>query len=332
MPLEVTWTGSRSTVTLREKIYARDRGVFLFGTTPPRLGSDEDKVRRVGEALAARLAPLDLDAVNVYDVQDEHDRDVDGARPFPYLPTVDSRLYARLLSQLTGREVIAYKCVVRHPERAFPNWLDETAREFGLANIVLVGGSSSRGSYQGPSLGEAVHQALGHEAGYLIGGVTLAERHVSRGTEHERLIAKSNWGMSFFTSQVVYRPEPTIRLLSDYADLCRRRGPVPSRVILTFAPCGTAKTVTFLRWLGVELPENAAADILGSPVPVQRSIDICRENLARIMESQPAHAVPLGINVESVSIYRDEIDASVELFHVLRSMLEEYYGPAAEVD
>jgi hypothetical protein len=31
--------------------------------------------------------------------------------------------------------------------------------------------------------------------------------------------------------------------------------------------------------------------------------------------------VPLGVNVESVSINRDEIDASVDLFHALREVL-----------
>jgi hypothetical protein len=31
--------------------------------------------------------------------------------------------------------------------------------------------------------------------------------------------------------------------------------------------------------------------------------------------------LPLGVNVESVSINRDEIDASIDLFHALREVM-----------
>ena len=45
-------------------------------------------------------------------------------------------------------------------------------------------------------------------------------------------------------STQVYDPAPTIRLLRDYGDACRKEGLQPCKVVLTFAPCGRAKTMT----------------------------------------------------------------------------------------
>ena len=52
--------------------------------------------------------------------------------------------------------------------------------------------------------------------------------------------------------------------------------------------------------------------------PLAKSIEICRDNLRRILDGGYAGQIPLGVNVESVSINRDEIDASVDLFHALQ--------------
>jgi hypothetical protein len=79
--------------------------------------------------------------------------------------------------------------------------------------------------------------------------------------------------------------------------------------------------MAFLRWLGVNLPAQTAQAILGAASPLAKSIGICRDNLRRILEQPYAREIPLGINVESVSINRDEIDASVDLFHALRELV-----------
>jgi hypothetical protein len=94
-------------------------------------------------------------------------------------------------------------------------------------------------------------------------------------------------------------------------------------VVLSFAPVGREKTMAFLRWLGVRIAEQTQAAILGAPRPLAKSIDICRENLRRILAHDWAREIPLGVNVESVSIVREEIEASVDLFHALAEVLAE---------
>ena len=149
----------------------------------------------------------------------------------------------------------------------------------------------------------------------------IAERHDAQRSEAARLLAKGIEGCGYFISQAVYHAAPTRRLLADYLRDCRGAGAQPKRIVLTFAPCGREKTLTFLRWLGVNIAPDTERAILGAADPLAKSIEICRDNLRRILDGGYAGQVPLGVNVESVSINRDEIDASVELLHALRETM-----------
>lgn len=135
------------------------------------------------------------------------------------------------------------------------------------------------------------------------------------------MLAKTLEGCGYFISQTVYHSPPTQRLLRDYLRDCRGAGRAPCRVVLTFAPCGRQKTLAFLRWLGVHVPAETERDIFAAASPLERSIRICCDNLRRILDEPFSSAIPLGVNVESVSINRDEIDASVELLHTLREAM-----------
>ena len=72
-------------------------------------------------------------------------------------------------------------------------------------------------------------------------------------------------------------------------------------------------------WANV--PADTERAIFGAADPLARSIQVCRDNLRRILDGAYASHIPLGVNVESVSINRDEIDASVDLFHALQEVL-----------
>ena len=309
---------------LRSKILDISRGLYLYGTTPPRQGVSPEKISEIAKKLAARLSHLNLDAINVYDIQDEEGR-TQGARPFPFLPLVDSREYSQVIKRLTDTEIINFKCVVHHPREEFSAWLDRTWQQFGLRYLTLVGGSSSKMAYPGPTLSQASQAIASHQFDFVFGGVTIAERHSSKGNEHLKLIEKSRWGMSFFTSQVVYEPHATIQLLQDYSRKCRVLNLSPVRIILTFCPCGDPKTLQFLKWLGVTIPLEVEQEIFSARFPIQKSIEVCCLTLRKILESIGTSEVPLGINVESVSIKKNEIDASIDLFLELKGILDGFY-------
>ena len=311
-------------MNLKSKLLDTRRGLYLYGTTPPRLGTSTEKLRAIAKKLATRLSDLDIDAIDVYDIQNEEGRN-QKSRPFPFLPVVDPREYAQVIHQLTNKEIISYKCVVHQPKADFPAWLDRSWQQYNLRYLTFVGSSTSKMTYPGLTLSQAAQITTAHQHDFVFGGVTIAERHLSKGNEHLKLIEKSRWGMQFFTSQVVYQPEATIGLLQDYSQQCQQLNISPVRIILTFAPCGHLKTLDFLKWLGVNFPPEVEQAIFSAQSPLQKSLEICCLALEQILESIEPGIVPLGINVESVSIKKEEIEASIELFSELQGILADFY-------
>ena len=294
------------------------RFVFLYGTTPPRADAASERIERAASRLAARTAELDLDGLVVYDVQDESGR-TRQPRPFPFLPTVEARTYSSLLREKAGREVICYKSVAAMNEEQWRAWLEKTCRSDGLRCLSLVGRAAASEA-TGIPLPLAIREASRHPCGFTLGGVVIPERHRPGRSESERLLAKTEAGCRYFISQAVYAPDATIRLLRDYASLCRERGAMPQRIILTFTPCGGASTLAFMKWLGVSIPLETEQAILASNAPLTESLKACASNLSRILEAVGMSEVPLGVNIESVSIRREEIEASVDLYHMLRQV------------
>jgi 5,10-methylenetetrahydrofolate reductase len=206
--------------------------------------------------------------------------------------------------------------------------LAETWLEHGTRNLVFVGGSSQ--SCQLLSVCEASYQATQHPYDFLLGGITIPERHRDKLDEHQRLFQKWEHGVRFFTSQVVWNADNSIWLLRDYNQFCKERNRPPARIIFAFAPFGRESTAKFLQWLGVEIPHGTTRRVLsrGSPEAcVQEANEICWENFRRILDASKRLGlnVPLGVTVESVSKFRDEQNAANELFGILRDELNAYY-------
>jgi hypothetical protein len=298
---------------LRAKLLDPAQPLLLYGSTPPRAGTPPEQVAAAADKLAARVRGLPLDGVVVYDIQDETGR-TGVPRPFPFVGTIDPRDYAKRFSL----PAIVYKALGTMDEAQWRAWLEASSGEVEFLSIV--GRPASGVRYPLP-LSRAIRIATEMKR-FVIGGVVIAERHDDQRSEAARLLAKGIEGCGYFISQAVYHAPPTQRLLADYLRDCRGAGTPPKRIVLTFAPCGREKTLAFLRWLGVNIAPETERAILGAARPLERSIQICRDNLRRILDGAYADAIPLGVNVESVSINRDEIDASVDLFHALKEVLE----------
>ena len=298
---------------LKAKLPDGRQTVLLYGTTPPRLGTAADAVAAAAEKLAARLAGLPLDGLVLYDIQDETGR-TSTPRPFPFIGTIDPRDYAKFFQ----RPAIVYKALGTMDEAQWRAWLKGSENDVQFLSIV--GRPASGVRYPMP-LSRAIRIASENPS-FVVGGVVIAERHDEQRSEAARLLAKGIEGCGYFISQAVYHAAPTQRLLADYLRDCRGAGTQPKRIVLTFAPCGREKTLSFMRWLGINITPQTERAILGASNPLAKSIEICRDNLRRILDGGYAGQVPLGVNVESVSINRDEIDASIELFHVLKQELD----------
>jgi 5,10-methylenetetrahydrofolate reductase len=170
----------------------------------------------------------------------------------------------------------------------------------------------------------AIERAAAHPRGFTLGGVVIPERHRPERSESVRLLHKAAAGCGFFVSQAVYSPEATVRLCHDYHRDCEAQGVTPRRIILTFTPCGRPETLRFIQWLGVAVPQAVERAILSSEAPLSESIRACAQSLRQILDAGANHLLPLGVNVESVSIRKEEIAASVDLFYTLRAVVQEF--------
>jgi 5,10-methylenetetrahydrofolate reductase len=135
------------------------------------------------------------------------------------------------------------------------------------------------------------------------------------------MLAKQDRGCRFFITQSVYDAASTKSLLSDYALSLQASGRAPAPVVLTFSPCGSVRTLEFMKWLGISFPRWLENELRHSADTLERSIDLCESVFTDVQDYAREKRLPIGINVESVSIRKSEIDASVELYRRLSSRL-----------
>jgi hypothetical protein len=292
-------------------------GVLLFGITPPKASTTPADRERIAGVTLQRLAPLDLDGLVLYDIDDESDR-VTEDRPFPYLSTIDPAQYhAEHLAAWT-KPVIVYRSVGKYRPDQLCRWLATVDPERQLGVFV---GASARGKPVRTSLHEAHRLRAAHRPDLTLGAVMITERHTARGDEHRRMLAKQEAGCSFFVSQVIYDVDGTKSVLSDYHYACADLGIAPRPVIFTLAICGSPKTLAFLQWLGVQVPRWLRNELAYAADPLPVSYQHCLDAAADLGRFCRRLGIPYGFNVESVAIRRTEIEAAVELAASVRPQL-----------
>jgi hypothetical protein len=312
--------GCYASPVLVDRLLRREAGVCLYGLAPPKQATPPDALAEIVRVHAARLSALRPDGLVVYDIQDESDR-VAEPRPFPFLPVLDSTAYAHHHLGALALEKIVYRCLHHVPRPDFTDWLARAEQHGQPSLCVFVGAPSGRTQATGVRLNEAYQLAAKTAPRLVVGGIAIAERHTRKGDEHQRLLAKIDQGCRFFVTQAVYDASSTKSLLSEYALAAADRGLPPVPIMLTFSPCGSVKTLEFMKWLGIAFPRWLENELRHSPDPLERSLRLCTEVLDDVLDFATAKKIPLGINVESVSIRKAEIDASVELFRLLRDRL-----------
>ena len=310
-------TESPARPPLEVLITERRGGILLFGVTPPKVSTSPADRDRIAGLTLQRLAPLDLDGLILYDIDDESDRVADD-RPFPFLSTVDpAQYYAENLGEWS-KPVIVYRAVGKYGADQLSDWMDaaDPARELS----VFVGASSTSKRVR-TTLKEAHRLRSGRRPELTLGAVMITERHAGRGDEHLRMLAKQEAGCDFFVSQVVYDVDGTKSVLSDYFYACRDRGVEPRPVVFTLAVCGSLKTLSFLQWLGIQVPAWLRNELTYAEDPLPVSFGHCLHGAEDLAAFCRRLGIPYGFNVESVAIRRAEIEAAVELAGHLRPLL-----------
>jgi hypothetical protein len=304
-------------------IAQRRPGICLYGFSPPKRSSSPDQLAQIATHQVERLAELDIDGVIVYDIQDEAERTA-APRPFPFLPTISPEQYAHVHLGALARPKVVYRCVASDTRESFVEWL----RSGGPERISVLVGAPSRNASVGLGLREAYALVAEHAPDLVLGGIAIAERHERSQDEHERILAKSAAGCSFFVTQAVYDVTSTLSLLSDYALALQNAGAEPRPIVLTFCPCGSLKTLEFMKWLGIRFPRWLENELRFAADPLETSLRLCERTFLEVWSYAQEKGIPVGVNIESVSIRKAEIDASVQLVQTLRGHMLRSLAPS----
>ena len=290
-------------VTFAERLH---RFPIILEVVPPHRRASENVLRGLIRRVQAAVKSIPhLDAVNLPEVLDENHVGL------PFYRNLDPREFARRLNDGSSVETIVNKVVVHlESERAFRAYLHESTGSYGLRNFVLVGGTSSHNSYPGPDVVSAnrilQETARGH-ADLLCGNITIPERP----GEVDRLVRKTQAGGRFFTTQVLFEPEPAASVLTAYGEACAAAGVKPATVLLSFAPVADYEDIEFLVWLGATITpetEDALLDHRNRETGIA-SLDVARSIWARIRNAmaRAKNPVPLGVNIEEISVHNFDL-------------------------
>ncbi|MBE7176151.1 MAG: hypothetical protein INR69_07095 [Mucilaginibacter polytrichastri] len=302
-----------------QKIRSGSSGLLLYGITPPKSETTAERVAEIAERTIGRLQALDIDALVVYDVQDESARTAD-ERPFPFLKAIDPFEYAD--GYLHGLDIpkIIYRPAGKFTRDELTSWLGDLDRN-GF-HPVFVGVPAPDYPVK-TSLPDAY--AIWKEAGgnTVIGAVTIPERHHALGDEDQRILAKMASGVSYFISQCVFNVAYAKQLVDDLAETCSKEGKTCPTLIFTLTACGSLKTLKFMEWLGIDVPESLKEDLNRSPNILQQSVDMCISIATELTAYCRQKEVPFGFNIESVSIRKEEIEASVGLVTAISNIVRD---------
>lgn len=300
-----------------DKIRKKSSGILLYGITPPKTTTSSEKVAEIAEKTLERLYQLPLDALVVYDVQDESAR-TNEVRPFPYVSALDPLEFTvEHLHSLSIPKII-YRPAGKFTEEELTTWL-AAVHTNGFFPVFV--GVPSPDFVPKTSLPQAYQLWSKHADQSVIGAVTIPERHAALHDEDQRMLQKMSSGVSFFISQCVFDVDYSLSLISDIKKTCSGKNhPLPT-IIFTLTACGSTKTLSFMEWLGIHIPDKMKEELMTSENILQQSVDVCLSIAQQLINHCVAEQVPFGFNIESVAIRKEEIEASIAMVGQIKAML-----------
>ena len=300
-----------------EKVSNNQAGALLYGITPPKKSTEEEKMLALAARRTERINSLGVDALVVYDIQDESTRNGE-ARPFEYFPTHDPLTYTDRYQQEITCEKIIYQVVGKYEKGEFSRRLAGAHRSRYLSVFV---GAASKDQPARIRLPEAYELWGKAPEKSLLGGVVIPERHNSKNNEHVRILEKQASGCSFFISQCICNIEMVKDFISDYCFAVDDQGLERKYFVFTLSICGTVETLRLMNWLGINIPRWMQNDLVRSRDIIQESISQNLKVVAELKEYCTEKHLSYGFNVESISPKKSEVEATVALLSEIKKIL-----------
>jgi hypothetical protein len=306
---------------LKQKILDRKSGIITYGITPPKKDTEMKKVKEIALKQIERISSIDIDGLILYDIQDEEDR-IKEERPFPFLETIDPEIYSKEYLDALKVPKIVYRSVGKYSHEQFENWVNLDSDD----RFSVFVGASAKTQKVRLNLPDAYKLTKNLNPNLILGGVIIPERHTKYNDEHLRIINKIKNGCKFFVSQAVYNVEPAKNFLSDYYYYCKSNDVDMVPIIINITPCGSIKTLEFMKWLGINIPKWLENDLMNSEDILQKSLELCMKNFEELLDFGIQKGIPIGCSIESVSTRKVEIEASIQLTKDIKAIIDDRMG------
>ena len=304
---------------LTDKIRNKEDGIILYGITPPKVGHSEEEIKQIASKHIKRISALDIDGLVLYDIQDESDR-TDEKRPFPFIKTINPCEYSRNYLQDLKTPRIVYRAVGNYSHEQFCEWLEQT-KESQVHSVFV--GAASHEQKNPTTLRDAYALKREVNDNLCLGGILIPERHTKNHDEHLRVFSKIDNSCEYFITQCVYDLHAAKTFLTDYYRYAKEHNKPIVPIIFTLTPCGSAKTLEFMKWLGIDIPNYLEEDLKESGDILHDSVKLSRDIFEELYKYGKKRGIPVGCNVESVAIRKAEIEASIELLDEIKKIIAE---------
>lgn len=290
----------------------------LFEVVPPHLDDIERRHRQHTAYLESLFDRHPMTAINIPEIHDESQKGEKGKRRSKFRPRISPREYAKKLRHHFDVEYVVNRVTVQAPAKEQEEWLIHTHNDFDIQNIVLVGGELESTEYENPSVPEMNRMATeflnngqshyGNDnvqpTQFTVGNICIPTRRLEEFDEPDRMWYKMQSGASFFTTQIVLDKESPVALIKDLSAKLHQEKAEPPTIFWSFTPIAAQKDVDFLRWLGVEIPDEVSDRILSSNDPVEASIEWAETIWRDMLETNrtlSAH-IPMGLNISVMGL------------------------------
>jgi len=301
-----------------QKIKNRESGILVYGITPPKKIAPSQKIEESAKRTIERVKSLPIDALIVYDVQNESTRTKED-RPFPFQASIDPLTFVKEHLNELAVEKIIYRPAGIYSEAELSEWFKNLHEQ--KAHPVLVG-IPSPDYVPKSTLTQAYALWSKYKETSVVGAISIPERHIALGDEYQRMLDKINSGVSYFVTQCVFNEDYSMAMLEALAASCLKNNKQAPTIIFTLSTCGSTKILGFLEWLGIHIKEEHKTRLLNSTSILEDSIDLCVE-VADILSNYCIEKnIPFGFNIESVAIKKEEIEASINLLKQVEQMLK----------
>ncbi|MFN8438164.1 MAG: hypothetical protein U0V72_11065 [Cytophagales bacterium] len=298
-----------------EKIKNKETGILIYSITPPKINSDELKIKEIAQKHTERITDLPIDALIVYDVQDESHRTKE-ARPFPFLAALDPiNFTVQYLNELKTDKII-YRPAGKYTSEELTLW-NETMHSNGFYPVFV--GVPSPDYVPKISLNEAY--TLWHatsKSSSVIGAIAIPERHEILKDEDQRVWDKHQNGVDYFITQCIYNVEICKNMLLAILKKATLENTECPTIIFTLSTCGNLKTLDFLNWLGININASFYERLQNATNILDESVSICNEIASELIVFCQNNKIPFGFNIESVALKKEEIEASLQLVHQIK--------------